>query len=209
MAFICGGVALADQPDATAPDTTADTPAVSSTAHSLFPRSYHFSNSVPVVITQPNKSVPPVGDSEASLYSDRGPVVSAPEDYLLPPGTDPFSFLEQGTMFVRSLAAKLNFSFMPQMVYTYQHATRVLPGSDHGYSYIYTNINGAMPVNIKTDDPSGHFVYNIQGNSGLGTPSTPFIEEAVGSPYFLNNVLTGGRLSLKKFWWRQKLFDEN
>jgi hypothetical protein len=208
LPFVCMGFSLADQPTATTPDTTADMTSVSSTAHSPFPRSYHFSNSVPVVVTHPNKSVLPIGDPEASLYSDRGPVVSAPEDYLLPPGNDPFEFLEQGTMFVRTLAAKLNFSFMPQMIYTYQHASRVLPGSDHGYSYIYTNINGAMPVNIKADDPTGHFVYNIQGNSGLGTPTTPFIEDAVGSPYFLNNVLTGGRLSLKKFWWRQMLFDK-
>ena len=206
--MICASFAFASQDAEPETDAPAAAPPVSSTAHSPYPRSYHFSNSGPLVIVDPDKNKPPIGDTDAALYSDQAPVQMAPKDYLFPPDQDPFAFLEQGTMFVRSLAAKLNFSFMPQMIYTYQHASNVLPGSDHGYSYIYTNINGAMPVDITADDPSGHFVYNIQGNSGLGTPTTPFIEEAVGSPYFLNNVLTGGRLSLKKFWWRQEFFDE-
>ena len=30
----------------------------------------------------------------------------------------------------------------------------------------------------------------------------------MGSPYFINNVLTGGRLSLKKLWWRQSFMDD-
>ena len=204
----CAGLAFAVQNTDTVVETEAETPHASSTDNSPYPRSSHYGNSGPLVITNPGKDRPPVGDTDAALYSDREPVQMAPDDYLFPPDQDPFGLLEQGTMFVRSLAADLNFSFMPQMVYTYQHATRVLPGSDHGYSYIYTNINGAMPVDITADDPSGHLVYNIQGNSGLGTPTYPFIEDAVGTPYFLNNVLTGGRLSLKKLWWQEGFFDE-
>ena len=175
----------------------------------IYPPTYHSGNAGPVVITHHDKSVAPVTDRHtASAFSDRGPVVLKAEDYLINPDEEPFGFLQDATEFVRELAAKLNFSFMPQMVYTYQHSTNVLPGANHGYSYIYTNINGAMPLNVADEDPKGHFVYNIQGNSGLGTPLSPFIEESVGSPYFLNNVLTGGRLSLKKLWWRQSLMDD-
>ena len=67
-------------------------------------------------------------------------------------------------------------------------------------TYIYTNINGALPLSAEDEDPNGHFVYNIQGNSGLGTPLSPFIEESVGSPYFLNNVLTESVDGLPKYY---------
>ena len=163
----------------------------------------------PVVITHHDKSVAPVTDRHtAAAFSDRGPVILDPDDYIINPDKAPFGFLQDATEYVRGLAAKLNFSFMPQMVYTFQHATRVKPDANHSYSYIYTNINGALPLSAEDKDPNGHFVYNIQGNSGLGTPLSPFIEESVGSPYFLNNVLTGGRLSLKKLWWRQTFMDD-
>ena len=207
-AIACPHYALAD--DDVQRETKRDAEARSDRGSEIiYSPSYHSSNKVPVVITHHDPSVAPVTDRhKAAAFSDRGPVVLNAKDYIIDPSEEPFGFLEDGTHFVQDLAARLNFSFMPQMVYTYQHATRVRPGANHGYSYIYTNINGATPLDAADDDPKGHFVYNIQGNSGLGTPLSPFIEESVGSPYFINNVLTGGRLSLKKLWWRQSFMDD-
>ncbi len=139
--------------------------------------------------------------------ADHGPVaVVNPGDYIIPPGEDPFAFLQDGTDFISSLAKKMNLSFVPQMVYTYQHATK--SNGPHGFSHIYTNINGAMPFLAKEGNPVGHLLYNVQGNSGVGTQSFPFINEYLGSPFFLNDVLTMSRLSLKKLWWRQDLVDK-
>ncbi len=127
------------------------------------------------------------------------------DDYLLPPANDPFSFLQDGVDLVSSLSSELNFSFVPQMVYIYQHADK--SNGPHGFSHIYTNIDGAMPLWATDKDPSGHLLYNIQGNSGVGASTYPFINEFVGSPYFIDNVLTQSRLSLKKLWWQQDLVD--
>lgn len=147
----------------------------------------------------------PVSDAGMEDSAD-GPVTPINRgDYILPPPHDPFSFLQDGVDLVSSLASELNLSFAPQMVYVYQHADK--SHGEHGFSHIYTNINGAMPFWATDKDPSGHLIYNIQGNSGVGASTYPFINEHIGSPYYVDNVLTQSRLSLKKLWWQQDLID--
>ncbi|MBM43567.1 MAG: hypothetical protein CMJ36_00930 [Phycisphaerae bacterium] len=144
--------------------------------------------------------------SAAGEDADDGPVVAVdPNAYIVPPPNEPFRFLQEGVDLVSSLAGELNLSFVPQMVYVYQHAEH--SNGQHGFSHIFTNINGAMPFWATEDDPTGHLLYNVQGNSGVGASSYPFINEFVGSPYFIDNVLTRSRLSLKKLWWQQDLID--
>ncbi len=169
----------------------------------LFHNGRHHSNSGSIHLTRPGQHGAATSDSATS---DKGPVQLNPADFIIPPDQDPFKFLSDAVNFVRDDICKpLNMSFEPQMIYIFQHATK--SNGNHSFSYIYTNINGSMPFD-DTDDAKGHLVYNIQGNSGLGTPSEPFPDVPLGSPFYINNIITSGRLSLKKLWWRQSFFDD-
>jgi len=170
----------------------------------IFHRGNHHSNRGPIHLTTPGEHVPPTDDGTSA----KGPVeLLNPDNFIFPPSEDPFSFLSDGANFVRREIGKpLNFSFEPQMIYIFQHATK--SNGNHSFSYIYTNINGQFPFYEENPD-QGHLVYNVQGNSGLGTPTEPFPEVPLGSPFFIDNVLTSGRLSLKKLWWRQAILDDS
>ncbi|MAB83996.1 MAG: hypothetical protein CMJ24_11285 [Phycisphaerae bacterium] len=199
---------MAASPSVAATEDSASVPAESEVQEEREPvrvlhQGMHHSNSGQIRLTAPGEHAPAASDGT----SDKGPVqLLNPANFIVPPNDDPFSFLSDATNFIRSKIGKpLGFSFEPQMIYIFQHATK--SNGNNSFSYIYTNINGAFPVH-DYEDSKGHLVYNIQGNSSIGTPNEPFINDALGSPFFIDNVLTSGRLSLKKLWWRQSFMDD-
>ena len=168
----------------------------------LFHNGIHHSNNGGVHLTTPSQHIP----TTTMDTSDKGPIDLDPANFIIPPSRDPFSFLSDAVNFIRTdIGRPLNFSFEPQLIYIFQHATK--SNGPHSFSYIYTNINGSLPFD-DPDDAKGHLVYNIQANTGLGTPTDPYPEVVLGSPYFTNNIITSGRIGLKKLWWRQSFMDD-
>ena len=111
----------------------------------LFHTGRHHSNGGGVHLTTPGQHIPSTTTSDTS---DKGPVDLDPANFIIPPDQDPFSFLSDAVNFVRTDIGKpLNFSFEPQLIYIFQHATK--SNGPHSFSYIYTNINGSLPF----DDP--------------------------------------------------------
>ena len=169
----------------------------------LFHSGMHHSNGGGIHLTTPHQHIP---SAAAQTTSDKGPVDLDPANFIIPPQQDPFGFLSDAVNFVRTDIAKpLNFSFEPQLIYIFQHATR--SNGPHSFSYIYANINGSLPFD-DTDDAKGHLVYNVQANTGLGAATDPYPEVPLGSPYFIDNIITSGRIGLKKLWWRQSFMDD-
>ena len=169
----------------------------------LFHTGRHHSNGGGVHLTTPGQHIPSTTTSDTS---DKGPVDLDPANFIIPPDQDPFSFLSDAVNFVRTDIGKpLNFSFEPQLIYIFQHATK--SNGPHSFSYIYTNINGSLPFD-DPDDAKGHLVYNVQANTGLGAATDPYPNVALGSPYFTDNIITSGRIGLKKLWWRQSFMDD-
>jgi hypothetical protein len=88
-----------------------------------------------------------------------------------------------------------NITFEPMMAWTYQHASKVLPGSPSTRAVLYYNIGGAWTLWNETEG-LGQIVYGIQGNVAGGTSVFPSLANSVGNPMAMNNILTSEKLEL-------------
>ncbi|MDG2422736.1 MAG: carbohydrate porin [Phycisphaerales bacterium] len=121
---------------------------------------------------------------------------------------DPFDPLNKSILLLRKeVLDPLSISFEPAMAWTYQHATEVRPGYQHGRSVLWFGVNGAI-ILWNDDDTSGRIVYNIQAQEGAFTPTDPFLGQAVGSPLIMNNILISSNFNLSMLYWAQQLFEK-
>ncbi|MDP7008925.1 MAG: carbohydrate porin [Phycisphaerales bacterium] len=97
---------------------------------------------------------------------------------------------------------RATFTFEPMMAWTYQHASKVLPGSPHAKAILYYDVGGTWTV-WNDSEGLGQFVYGIQGNVAGGTPSSPSLSSSLGNPMAMNNILTSEKLELASLYWQQ------
>jgi hypothetical protein len=106
----------------------------------------------------------------------------------------------------KELTDPVSFTWQPMAAWTYQHATKVVPGSPHAKSLLWLGISSTWTLWHNNGD-YGQISFAVQNNFGIGTPLTPYLGPGVGDPIGINNILVGPDTTVQLYW--QQSFFQN
>ena len=101
----------------------------------------------------------------------------------------------------------ISMTWQPMAAWTYQHATKVVPGRPHAKSLLWQAISSTWTLWQNNGD-YGQISCSLQNNVGVGTPLEPYLGPAVGDPTVINNILVSPDTTVQ-LYWQQSFFEDN